>query len=486
MNLALIIIVIILLIFILLIYLSFKKQNTYLKGSSYTKRVNESEIYNYDNINIKPEAKKIENDYLKYMIKTINNELNKLQIKHNQKFFVVGDVHSSVCQFMLPLVLSGFAHHIANTTNFIDFDFDKKEFIVNVWIPKNDDKRVIYLGDIICRGYNVYSLSLLDKLIDLCQLYSKNIYYTPGNHDVGLLMFFKSQMKHTDYAECLPCIPFFPFEFNEICENIYTIDYIKQLILKFKNAILTCDNIKCVLEFEHEGQGCQSCQSCQSCQLLFSHTIPAPNDDVFNALCRNNEPKINNFKYQVELFNKYMTDYNNKIEFDDDVVKIESVNNVFKYMVKNRGGVANLKTYGLCTFIMLFMNQHVDDAFEFDVNYFNKPNNQIHFIGHTCIPATITIKNIDNNKIIMCDCNTGNNEQSETPICVMIDKHDNITTSQNDLSIIVYCSEKYKNDLYDAYNSYIEHIPNHKSEYFKLINDDLWEYNFYNEIKNMN
>lgn len=99
------------------------------------------------------------------------------------KTIIVGDVHDSVTTAFAPLIIAGIVTSFG--TKMIN---DGADLAITYTIPKTmPSNRVIYCGDIIGRGANLYAQQILDTLVKLSTEHHDNVVLILGNHDAEFL-----------------------------------------------------------------------------------------------------------------------------------------------------------------------------------------------------------------------------------------------------------------------------------------------------------
>ena len=122
-----------------------------------------------------------ENNFKKIISKSLDF-LNSLEpsIKNNS-IITIGDVHGSIPQLFMPLIVSGFITDIS-----YDYILDKFNFTINYQYINNHNITIVYLGDIMYRGIHSHVMAMIEALINICETTDK-VKWCFGNHDIHFL-----------------------------------------------------------------------------------------------------------------------------------------------------------------------------------------------------------------------------------------------------------------------------------------------------------
>lgn len=120
------------------------------------------------------------------------NSLNKVLIDsekdietdkmYKKRFVIVGDVHNSLLQLLIPLILSKV---IVRNKKFDPLDYVGNHLYINYEINKeyNSETEVIYLGDLVHFGYHDCEFEMMDFLVNVIN-HNNKVHWLIGNHDI--------------------------------------------------------------------------------------------------------------------------------------------------------------------------------------------------------------------------------------------------------------------------------------------------------------
>ena len=303
-----------------------------------------------------------ENNFRKIISKCLDF-LNSLEpfIKDNN-IIVVGDIHGSIPQLFMPLVVSGF---ISN----IDYDCltDKFNYTINYEYIIKHNITIVYLGDIMYRGIHAHAMAMIDALIDICRSTDK-VKWCFGNHDIHFLRgLYLPRYTLNEYINSSP--------------RYFSI------MKKMTNFALNNENIHNYITFDGVNN------------IIFSHTIQS----------------IEGLSKAVDIYNSLISDKLIKsakvlLESTNGNVINQMAREVLKIYIKpelDQKLINRLHTF----FEKLYWLRPMDDNYETPYLYTNESS---HFIGHTPVEK-VESKRYKNKNIIMCDINTFNNEISDNP-----------------------------------------------------------------------
>ena len=303
-----------------------------------------------------------ENNFKK-IISTSLDFLNSLEpIVQNNNILVIGDVHGSIPQLFMPLIISGFISDIS-----YDYTLDKFNYTINQQFINNHNIIIIYLGDIMYRGIHSHAMTMIDALIDICKSTNK-VKWCFGNHDIHFLR----GLYLPKYA---------------LKEYINSSPRYFEIIRKMMDFALRNENIHNYIIFDGINN------------VIFSHTIQSIEGlseavDIYNSLINDNI--IKDTKLILENING---DILNRI-----------TRKVLKIYIKPELDQTIINKLHLF-FEKLYWLRPTDNNCETPYLYSNEYS---HFIGHTPV-ETIENKRYKNKNIIMCDINTFNNEIYDNP-----------------------------------------------------------------------
>lgn len=303
-----------------------------------------------------------ENNFKKIISKSLDF-LNSLEpfIKNNN-VITIGDVHGSIPQLFMPLIVSGFITNLS-----YDYIYDKFNFTINYKFINDHNITIVYLGDIMYRGIHSHVMAMIEALMNICESTDK-VKWCFGNHDIHFLR-----------GLYLP-----KYVLNEY---IITSPRYFQIIKRMSKFALNNKTIhNCII-------------SDNFCNIVFSHTIQSIEGlsiavDIYNSLI--NDGIIKDTKLILENIN-------------GDVLN-QMTREVLKIYIKTELDKTIIDKLHLF-FEKLYWLRPTPDNYETPYLYLNE---SIHFIGHT------PVENIGNEKyknkyIVMCDLNTYNNEVFDNP-----------------------------------------------------------------------
>lgn len=217
-------------------------------------------------------------EFINYICDYINDiQFTQNEINEN-KYIIVGDVHGSILQLLMPLKEAGIITSVNLTRN--------KEF--NITTVSDSDlsnsKQVIYCGDFVGRAKHPLTVELLLSFIDIYNkvnyIVHDKIVWVFGNHDVGFIRKFVLGLPSLTHVFCS--------EYDEIINS--------EKLPKLKTELynLACKNkYPCIYYLEND-------KSTNSKNIMVSHTILSVNEH------ENRNTKIKWFGLNVlyYLFNK--------------------------------------------------------------------------------------------------------------------------------------------------------------------------------------
>lgn len=303
-----------------------------------------------------------ENNFKKIISKSLDF-LNSLEpfIKNNS-VIAIGDVHGSIPQLFMPLIVSGFITDIS-----YDYILDKFNFTINYQYINNHNITIVYLGDIMYRGIHSHVMAMIEALINICETTDK-VKWCFGNHDIHFLR-----------GLYLP-----KYVLNEYINSSPRYFQIINRMTKFALNNKTIHNYILFDDF---------------CSIIFSHTIQSIEGlskavDIYNSLIK--DGIIKNTKMLLENINGDTLN-----QMAREVLKIYIKTELDKTIV-DRLHVFFEKLYWL---------RPSSDNYETPYLYLNEST---HFIGHTPVEK-IGNEKYKNKNIVMCDLNTYNNEVFDNP-----------------------------------------------------------------------
>ena len=291
---------------------------------------------------------------------TINNYTNLL---------IVGDVHGSILQLLMPLKQAGILKNI-------NFKNNKFEYELNL---NSSNSQVIYCGDFFGRAKHPLTIELISTFIDIYitinNKFKDKIVWVFGNHDVG---FIKNYCyNHSSLTTGLSKV-----EEDELKERIKNEKEIfKESDETFENLknklinIVEINNYPCIY-VNHD-----SSEFSSGNKIIVSHTI-IPIEKIETE-------EGNIYTSIIDIYNNYLDFLNitkpnsdfNKLNFDE---QIKIINNIAKCVIKNNGMIINNIEKSL------YWLKPID--VENDKNTNIKPENKIfnkldynYFIGHNII-----------------------------------------------------------------------------------------------------
>lgn len=303
-----------------------------------------------------------ENNFKKIISKSLDF-LNSLEpfIKNNS-VIVIGDVHGSIPQLFMPLIVSGFITDIS-----YDYILDKFNFTINYQYINNHNITIVYLGDIMYRGIHSHVMAMIEALINICETTDK-VKWCFGNHDIHFLRgLYLPKYILNEYINSSP-------------RYFQIINRMSKFALNNKsihNYILSDD----------------------ICNIIFSHTIQSIEGlskavDIYNSLIK--DDIIKDTKMILENIN-------------GDVLN-QMARKVLKVYVKtelDKTMIDRLHVF----FEKLYWLRPSSDSYETPYIYLNEST---HFIGHTPVEK-IGNEKFKNKDLVMCDLNTYNNEVFDNP-----------------------------------------------------------------------
>ena len=303
-----------------------------------------------------------ENNFKKIISKSLDF-LNSLEpfIKNNS-VIVIGDVHGSIPQLFMPLIVSGFITDIS-----YDYILDKFNFTINYQYINNHNITIVYLGDIMYRGIHSHVMAMIEALINICETTDK-VKWCFGNHDIHFLRgLYLPKYILNEYINSSP-------------RYFQIINKMTKFALNNKsihNYILSDD----------------------ICNIIFSHTIQSIEGlskavDIYNSLIK--DEIIKDTKMILENIN-------------GDVLN-QMARKVLKVYIKtelDKTMIDRLHAF----FEKLYWLRPSSDSYETPYIYLNEST---HFIGHTPVEK-IGNEKFKNKDLVMCDLNTYNNEVFDNP-----------------------------------------------------------------------
>lgn len=303
-----------------------------------------------------------ENNFKKIISKSLDF-LNSLEpfIKNNS-VIVIGDVHGSIPQLFMPLIVSGFITDIS-----YDYILDKFNFTINYQYINNHNITIVYLGDIMYRGIHSHVMAMIEALINICETTDK-VKWCFGNHDIHFLRgLYLPKYILNEYINSSP-------------RYFQIINRMTKFALNNKsihNYILSDD----------------------ICNIIFSHTIQSIEGlskavDIYNSLIK--DDIIKDTKMILENIN-------------GDVLN-QMARKVLKVYIKtelDKTMIDRLHAF----FEKLYWLRPSSDSYETPYIYLNEST---HFIGHTPVEK-IGNEKFKNKDLVMCDLNTYNNEVFDNP-----------------------------------------------------------------------
>lgn len=303
-----------------------------------------------------------ENNFKKIISKSLDF-LNSLEpfIKNNS-VIVIGDVHGSIPQLFMPLIVSGFITDIS-----YDYILDKFNFTINYQYINSHNITIVYLGDIMYRGIHSHVMAMIEALINICETTDK-VKWCFGNHDIHFLRgLYLPKYTLNEYINSSP-------------RYFQIINRMSKFALNNKsihNYILSDD----------------------ICNIIFSHTIQSIEGlskavDIYNSLIK--DDIIKDTKMILENIN-------------GDVLN-QMARKVLKVYIKtelDKTMIDRLHAF----FEKLYWLRPSSDSYETPYIYLNEST---HFIGHTPVEK-IGNEKFKNKDLVMCDLNTYNNEVFDNP-----------------------------------------------------------------------
>lgn len=303
-----------------------------------------------------------ENNFKKIISKSLDF-LNSLEpfIKNNS-VIVIGDVHGSIPQLFMPLIVSGFITDIS-----YDYILDKFNFTINYQYINNHNITIVYLGDMMYRGIHSHVMAMIEALINICETTDK-VKWCFGNHDIHFLRgLYLPKYTLNEYINSSP-------------RYFQIINRMTKFALNNKsihNYILSDD----------------------ICNIIFSHTIQSIEGlskavDIYNSLIK--DGIINDTKMILENINGDVLN-----QMTRKVLKVYIKTELDKTMID--------KLHAF--FEKLYWLRPSPDSYETPYIYLNEST---HFIGHTPVEK-IGNEKYKNKDLVMCDLNTYNNEVFDNP-----------------------------------------------------------------------
>ena len=303
-----------------------------------------------------------ENNFKKIISKSLDF-LNSLEpfIKNNS-VIAIGDIHGSIPQLFMPLIVSGFITDIS-----YDYILDRFNFTINYQYINNHNITIVYLGDIMYRGIHSHVMAMIEALINICETTDK-VKWCFGNHDIHFLRgLYLPKYVLNEYINSSP-------------RYFQIINRMSKFALNNKsihNYILSDD----------------------ICNIIFSHTIQSIEGlskavDIYNSLIK--DDIIKDTKMILENIN-------------GDVLN-QMARKVLKVYVKtelDKTMIDKLHAF----FEKLYWLRPSPDSYETPYIYLNEST---HFIGHTPVEK-IGNEKFKNKDLVMCDLNTYNNEVFDNP-----------------------------------------------------------------------
>lgn len=299
----------------------------------------------------------------KTIISTSLEFLNSLEpFVKDGSIIVIGDVHCSISQLFMPLIVSGFITDIS-----YDYILDKFNYTINYQFIDNHDITIVYLGDIMYRGIHSHAMAMIEALISICESTNK-VKWCFGNHDIHFLRgLYLPRYALNEYINASP--RYF------------------QIFNKMTNFALNNKNIHNYIMYDGINN------------IVFSHTVQSIEGlskamDIYNSLINDNI--IQNTKILLENINGEILN--------------QMVRDVLHVYIKSNIDINIL--HKLHTFFeKLYWLRPSDEMIETPYLFTNEFS---HFIGHTPIES-IESRKYKNKTIIMCDINTNNNEIFDNP-----------------------------------------------------------------------
>lgn len=303
-----------------------------------------------------------ENNFKKIISKSLDF-LNSLEpfIKNNS-VIVIGDVHGSIPQLFMPLIVSGFITDIS-----YDYILDKFNFTINYQYINSHNITIVYLGDIMYRGIHSHVMAMIEALINICETTDK-VKWCFGNHDIHFLRgLYLPKYVLNEYINSSP-------RYFQIIKRMSKFALNNKSI---HNYILSDD----------------------ICNIIFSHTIQSIEGlskavDIYNSLIK--DDIIKDTKMILENIN-------------GDVLN-QMARKVLKVYIKTELDKTMIDRLHLF-FEKLYWLRPSSDSYETPYIYLNEST---HFIGHTPVEK-IGNEKFKNKDLVMCDLNTYNNEVFDNP-----------------------------------------------------------------------
>lgn len=303
-----------------------------------------------------------ENNFKKIISKSLDF-LNSLEpfIKNNS-VIVIGDVHGSIPQLFMPLIVSGFITDIS-----YDYILDKFNFTINYQYINSHNITIVYLGDMMYRGIHSHVMAMIEALINICETTDK-VKWCFGNHDIHFLRgLYLPKYVLNEYINSSP-------RYFQIINRMIKFALNNKSI---HNYILSDD----------------------ICNIIFSHTIQSIEGlskavDIYNSLIK--DDIIKDTKMILENIN-------------GDVLN-QMARKVLKVYIKtelDKTMIDRLHAF----FEKLYWLRPSSDSYETPYIYLNEST---HFIGHTPVEK-IGNEKFKNKDLVMCDLNTYNNEVFDNP-----------------------------------------------------------------------
>lgn len=385
-------------------------------------------------------------NYLLECLEYINNVKIEQNILLKFNYIAVGDVHGSLIQLFAPLV----KYQLIKNVN---YDFKSRKFTFEYIQSILNYTKIIYVGDIICRGCHGYGFPMMEALIEIEKHFrylNENVIYLNGNHEIGFMLCDNNTYGLYDH------------EFDEyvlIYEN--GLDR-KNEILNEKRKIIYQHIIESPYPFAYAF-------TLKNIDIFVSHTLQYI-DDIPDIIL-NNLLKIKSL--------------NEKILYLNELIKCTFISGSFRlkekifmsFFCKRPSGDSSLYEYldnimgtdDDCIEITKFGNENqtlynskILDEILFNLND-SKYNQHIHIIGHTpTCPSNEEnpiIKYIDNDKLNMklycIDCNSANNYKYDNTTLLILNEELEFIKNINIHSIQIksefYLEEyinKIKNKIY--------------------------------------
>ena len=303
-----------------------------------------------------------ENNFKKIISKSLDF-LNSLEpFIRNNSLIVIGDIHGSIPQLFMPLIVSGFITDIS-----YDYILDRFNFTINYQYINNHNITIVYLGDIMYRGIHSHIMAMIEALINICETTDK-VKWCFGNHDIHFLRgLYLPKYILNEYINSSP-------------RYFQIINRMTKFALNNKsihNYILSDD----------------------ICNIIFSHTIQSIEGlskavDIYNSLIK--DDIIKDTKMILENINGDVLN-----QMAKKVLKVYIKTELDKTMIDR------LHTF----FEKLYWLRPSPDSYETPYIYLNEST---HFIGHTPVEK-IGNEKFKNKDLVMCDLNTYNNEVFDNP-----------------------------------------------------------------------